>query len=196
MIARREESLGKISHLLRRLFLLRDYFYLKLFLLEIIFIYEHLSSFSPNFAGCSKLLLDIRFAFSFIGEILGEAAALFFSPYQFSVIMLLIAHDYAHSLFYSDMATYNDARHERNSGALPGAQLALPLELFGSNFYLPTDFPFKPKSIGACSDLISIPKREPCLSPTSRENPLVLHLNTFLCMCKSVFTPTCLDSLE
>lgn len=62
-----------------------------------------------------------------------------FSPYQSAAYFRRAFGNHALNcaithvpFFYGGMATYNDARHERNSRALSGAQLALPLAQLGS----------------------------------------------------------------
>lgn len=135
--------------------------------------YENYMSVDPvyffhDFATYFKFLLDVQSALSFTAKILfgGEAALSFFSIPIYGEFSSFGNHALNCAITHAPIFTAVWRRVQWGSAqgrlaGITGGAARFPPAL--SNFYLPADSPFKPKSIGACSDLISIPKREPYL---------------------------------
>lgn len=135
-----------------------------------------------NFAARKiEVLLDIRSAPLFTAKNPWRGSLYLFCPHQSAAYFRRAFGNHVlncaimHALFFTAAWRRTVTRGTKEIRGHYREQFALPLVSALSNFYLPADSPFKPKSIGACSDLISIPKREPCLSPSSREDPLAPH---------------------
>lgn len=111
--------------------------------------------YTTTFATCFKLLLNIqslRRGSRFIVFLHINLRRIFVER---SVIVWLSLIVQLCTFPFSRRCIYSDARHEGN---LRHYWVTVCVSTL-SNFYLPTNSPFKPKSIGTCSDLISIPKR-------------------------------------